>query len=78
MTQKPAPPGHSQYGLKDESRSLGETYANRAGGEQPGYGPTDAVDASAHRQGAAEDRPNPRTASRQGTAVTGEKDDKKR
>ncbi len=78
MPSKIAPSSHSQYGLTDESGSLGETYANRAGAEQPGHGPTDAVDTSAHRQGAVEARPNPKPASRQGTAVTGETDDKKR
>ncbi len=71
-------PGHSQYGLKDESGTLGETYANRPGGEQPGVGPVDAVDPSGHRQGAVEEHANPKPASRQGTGVTGETDDKTR
>ncbi len=78
MAQKTPDPGHNQYGLKDEAGTLGETYANRAGGEQPGHGPVDVVDPSGHRLGAMEDHPNPKPASRQGTGVTGETDDKKR
>ena len=74
----PPKPGHNQYGLKDESGTLGETYANRPGGEQPGVGPVDAVDPSGHRQGAIEEHANPKPASRQGTGVTGETDDKTR
>lgn len=78
MPSKTPNPGHSQYGLEDESGTLGETRANRPGGEQPGYGPADAVDPSGHRLGAIEDHPNPKPASRQGTGVTGETDDKRR
>lgn len=70
---------HHQYGLMDEDGTLGETYANRRGGpEQPGVGPVDSVDSSGHRIGAIEDRPNPKPASRQGTSITGETDDKTR
>lgn len=70
---------HHQYGLKDEDGSLDETYANRRGGpELPGVGPIDSVDSSGHRIGAIEDRPNPKPSSRQGTAITGETDDKAR
>lgn len=70
---------HHQYGLKDESGTLGETAANRPGGiEQPGVGPVDTVDSSGRRVGVIEERRNPKPASRQGTGVTGEIDDKRR
>ena len=77
-TPNTANSGHNQYGLKDEPGTLGQTYANRPGAEQPGYGPLDAVDPSGHRLGDVEEHPNPKPASRQGTGVTGETDDKRR
>jgi hypothetical protein len=78
MASNTPQPGHNQYGLKDASGTLGETRANRPGGERPGHGPVDAVDPSGHRLGAVEPHQSPKPASRQGTGVTGETDDKRR
>lgn len=79
MTTKPPFPDFNQYGLKDDDAGHAQqTYANRAGGEQPGVGPADAVDASGHRLGKTEELPVKKPSSRMGRADIGETDNKKR
>lgn len=80
MNQKvpPTPPDYNQYGLKDDSAHAADVYSNRPGGETPGVGPMDHVDASGHRLGVTEDRPAPKPSSRSGQAAIGEIDTKKR
>jgi hypothetical protein len=78
MATKQPVPEFSQYGLKDEDGHSGPVYANRAGGEQPGVGPADAVDASGHRLGKIEKHPQQKPSSRMGRAEIGETDNKKR
>jgi len=78
MTGKPTPPDYNQYGLKDKNAQAVDVYANRPGGEQPGAGPADLVDASGHRLGEIEKHPLQKPSSRAGQAVIHEIDDKKR
>lgn len=78
MTEKRNPPDFNQYGMKDENAQTVDVYANRPGGEAPGVGPQDAVDASGHRIGAQEARPLQKPSSRTGQAVFGEVDTKER
>ena len=78
MTAKPPVPEFSQYGLTDENAHPVPAYANREGGEQPGVGPADAVDASGHRLGKIEEHPPQKPSSRMGRADIGETDNKKR
>ena len=78
MTAKRPSPDYSQYGLNNEDGESEQTYANRAGGEQPGVGPADAVDASGHRLGKVEKRPAQKPSSRMGRADIGETDNKQR
>ena len=78
MTAKPPFPDFNQYGLKNQDGPSQQTYANRAGGEQPGVGPADAVDASGHRLGKIEEHPLQKPSSRMGRADIGETDNKKR
>lgn len=78
MTAKPPFQDVSQYGLKDEEGHPGPAVSNRVGGEQPGVGPADAVDASGHRRGKIEERPAQKPSSRMGRADIGETDNKKR
>ncbi|WP_182119201.1 hypothetical protein [Acidovorax sp. FHTAMBA] len=78
MTAKPPYPDFNQYGLKDEDGPPKQTYANRAGGEQPGVGPADAVDASGHRLGKTDSHPDQKPSSRMGRADIGETDNKRR
>jgi hypothetical protein len=78
MAEKPTPPDYHQYGLKDEDAQAVDVYANRPGGEVPGVGPVDSVDAAGHRQGDIEDRPALKPSSRTGQKALGEIDTKKR
>ncbi len=78
MTAKTPVPDFDQYGLKDEDGHSDPVYANRAGGERPGVGPADAVDACGHRQGKIEEHPAQKPSSRMGRADIGETDNKKR
>jgi hypothetical protein len=78
MSDKTTPPDYNQYGMKDEDVKTKDVYFNRPGGEQRAIGPADAVDASGHRLGEIEDRPDPKPSSRTGQAVIDETDDKKR
>lgn len=78
MTAKTPSPDASQYGLKDEDGQPEPAAANRAGGEQSGVGPADAVDGSGHRLGKIEEHPAQKPSSRMGRADIGETDNKKR
>lgn len=78
MTAKPPFPDFNQYGLKNQDGPSQQTYATRAGGEQPGVGPADAVDASGHRLGTPDAHPNRKPSSRMGREHIGETDDKQR